>query len=132
MAHLSTKTHPIRGALWGLVLGIGLAFVLVFTTVIYLSLVPMLIVIAAAVVVGVLWGQFAPAKPPKEPEPVRVEQKPAPESSRFDDFTDTEAPTVTTSRADEMPPPPPPTAEQSASAPAGDRVDGDRDEPPTQ
>jgi hypothetical protein len=69
-------------------LGIGLAFVLVFTKVIYLSLVPILIVILAAIVVGILWGQFAPAKPPKDPEPVRVEQTPAPESSRFDDFTD--------------------------------------------
>lgn len=103
MAHLSTRTHPFRGALWGLMLGVGLALVLVLTTVIYLSLVPILIVIAAAIVVGILWGQFAPAKPPKDPEPVRVEQTPAPESSRFDDFTDREEDSTTTDNEDTEP-----------------------------
>jgi hypothetical protein len=88
MAHTTTTTHPIRGALWGLVLGVGLALVLVITKVIYLDLVPILVVLAATVVVGILWGQFAPATPPKGPEPVRVEQIHARESTRFDDFTD--------------------------------------------
>jgi hypothetical protein len=132
MAHLSKKTHPIRGALWGLMLGIGLAFVLVFTKVIYLSLVPILIVILAAIVVGILWGQFAPAKPPKDPEPVRVEQTPAPESSRFDDFTDTDAAIDAAPTDESVRPPPPPGTEPSPSDPTRQSIDRDPDAPTTQ
>jgi hypothetical protein len=58
----SLKRHPIRGFVWGLVLGLGVALILVNFAVIALgTLTPWVITLAFAVL-GVLWGLFAPAK----------------------------------------------------------------------
>jgi len=58
--------HPIRGALYGLLLGLGIALWLMLTGVIdLLDLVPSVIVVVAGVVVGIAWSMFAPAKKPK-------------------------------------------------------------------
>ena len=64
------KRHPIRGALWGLMMGIGVALILInFAVIAFGTIVPW-IVIGVFVVLGVLWGLFAPAKKPKgEPPP---------------------------------------------------------------
>jgi predicted lipid-binding transport protein (Tim44 family) len=59
---LVKKTHPIRGILWGLMMGLGLSIVLVLTKVIPLELVPMLIVLLVGTVLGTLWSVFGPAK----------------------------------------------------------------------
>ena len=86
MAETIKKTHPVRGVLWGLMFGIGLTLVLVFTKVISLDLTTMIIVTVVATVAGTLWSILGPAKAPKGPppaEPVAVEQT---EPSRFDDF----------------------------------------------
>ncbi len=88
MAETVKQTHPIRGLLWGIVFGIGLTFVLVFTKVISLDLTTMIIVFVAATVVGVLWSIVGPAKQPKgapPPDPVTVEQRTVP--ARTDDRT---------------------------------------------
>jgi hypothetical protein len=63
---LVKKTHPIRGILWGLMMGLGLSVVLVLTKVIPLDVVPMLIALALGAVAGTLWSIFGPAKRPKD------------------------------------------------------------------
>jgi hypothetical protein len=63
---LVKKTHPIRGILWGLMMGLGLSIVLVLTKVIPLDLVPMLLVLLVGTVAGTLWSIFGPAKHPKD------------------------------------------------------------------
>jgi hypothetical protein len=68
-AALVKKTHPIRGFLWGILFGLGLAIVLVVTGVIPLDLSQMAIVLVLGVALGVLWSLFGPAKPPRGPAP---------------------------------------------------------------
>lgn len=82
------RRHPIRGILWGLLIGIGLTVVLIVTKVISLDLTMMIIVVVLALLVSVLWSTLGPAKAPKGPPPATVTVAGAPESSRFDDFTD--------------------------------------------
>lgn len=79
------QNHPIRGMLWGLVLGIGLAIVLVLLKVISLDLTAMIIVVLVGTLVGAAWGMVGPARPPQGPAPTRRVPV-AHESSRFDDF----------------------------------------------
>ena len=62
---LVKKTHPIRGILWGLMMGLGLSIVLVLTKVIPLALGPMLIVLVLGTAAGTVWSIFGPAKRPK-------------------------------------------------------------------
>ncbi len=58
--------HPIRGALYGLMLGLGGAMWLTLAGVInLLDIVPTVIVVVAGIVIGILWSMFAPAKKPK-------------------------------------------------------------------
>lgn len=80
------KKHPVRGLLWGLVFGIGLTFVLVFTTIIELDLTIMIIVALVGTAVGVVWSMYGPAKAPKGPPPVERVVVQQTEPSRFDDF----------------------------------------------
>ncbi len=63
---LVKKTHPVRGILWGLMMGLGLSIVLVLTKVIPLDLVPMLIVLVLGTIVGTIWSIFGPAKHAKD------------------------------------------------------------------
>lgn len=71
-APLELQRHPIRAFFWALVLGLGLALVLIVTKVITLAIVSVVLVIAVVVVLGVLWGLFGPAKEPTGPRPVVV------------------------------------------------------------
>lgn len=58
--------YPIRGALWGLLLGLGAAiYSLLFGVFEISSIVGPVVVIAAGVVLGILWATLAPAKKPK-------------------------------------------------------------------
>ena len=95
------RKHPIRGLLWGLMFGIGLTLVLVFTTVISLDLTTMIIVAAVGTVIGVLWGMFGPAKAPKGPAPAPHRDPEPPAVSRFDDFNRTVAPAPVPEAIDE-------------------------------
>lgn len=88
LADITTiKRHPIRGLLWGILMGFGLTVVLIVTKVIDLQLSTMVIVTAASIVLGVVWGLTAPAKPVKGLPPAHLRRAPAPLlTSRFDDF----------------------------------------------
>ena len=61
--------HPIRGLLWGLVFGIGLAFALVFSTIIVFARQPVVITIAIGTLAGLLWSVLGPPRTPKSPSP---------------------------------------------------------------
>jgi hypothetical protein len=54
--------HPIRGAVWGLLLGIGVAIYLFIFRIVELSSTTFWIVVLVCIVLGVLWGRFGPAK----------------------------------------------------------------------
>lgn len=59
---LVRQTHAVRGVLWGLMLGVGLAIVAVLTTTIALDLFTMIIVVVVCAVLGAAWSLFGPAK----------------------------------------------------------------------
>lgn len=66
------RRHPIRGALWGLLLGIGIAiYAVLFALIPFGDWLPLLLLVLAGVGIGLLWAYFAPAKEPKDgpPEP---------------------------------------------------------------
>ena len=68
----TVRYHPIRGAVYGLLFGLGLALVLMVFKVLALS-VPILIALGLLfLVLGALWGRFAPARAPKNPPPARA------------------------------------------------------------
>ena len=120
MAEQVIKRHPIRGFIWGILFGLGLALIAIGQGYAALGTLPPFILVIVGIVVGTVWGLVAPAKQPKgEPprQPVPVEKV---EPSRFDDFTDpTPTGTPARRRADRgrrrttAPPPnhrPPPSA----------------------
>ncbi|HEX9978919.1 MAG TPA: hypothetical protein VGB41_09850 [Acidimicrobiia bacterium] len=74
------KRHPIRGAIWGLLFGAGLGLLLMVLSIVPLSIPTLIIYTAAATVVGILWGLFAPAKRPKGAARVATPPPPAPTS----------------------------------------------------
>lgn len=58
--------HPIRGAVYGLLLGFSAAvYLILFAVIAFGDWVPLIIVLAAGVIVGILWAYVAPAKQPK-------------------------------------------------------------------
>ena len=61
------KRHPIRGGIWGLIAGLGVAIALIGQAIIAAGTLTPWIITAAGLVVGVLWGMFGPAKKPKQP-----------------------------------------------------------------
>jgi len=64
------KRHPIRGILYGAMLGIGIAMYLVLFSVTPFEWATMAIVVGAGAVLGFVWGLFAPAKQVREmPQP---------------------------------------------------------------
>jgi hypothetical protein len=106
------KRHPIRGALWGIPLGMGVAVFLVIYKVIGFDsitavTIKLVLVVIAAMALGALWGMFGPAKKPKgaplaaatdapppppdapppapEEPPVGAEDEPAPAADSADD-----------------------------------------------
>ena len=76
MAEQITKRHPIRGFIWGIFFGLGLALIAIGQGYAALGTLPPLILVIVGIVVGTLWGIYAPAKKPKgepPPEPLPVE-----------------------------------------------------------
>lgn len=79
-----TKRHPIRGFIYGIVFGLGLMLLAVGQGWAALGTWPPFILFVVGLVVGTLWGLYAPAKAPKgDPPPERVEVTTS-ETSRFD------------------------------------------------
>ena len=70
------KRRPIRGALWGLLLGIGATALLMMYSVIALGTLTPWLVLAGFVVLGILWGLFGPAKRTRDLPPSRVRSVP--------------------------------------------------------
>jgi hypothetical protein len=62
MPEPTVKRRPIRGFLWGLVAGLGLAFILINFAVIALGTLTPWVVTLAVGILGVLWGLFGPAR----------------------------------------------------------------------
>jgi hypothetical protein len=65
------KPHPIRGVLWGLVMGIGAAALAIILKIIPFELTWALIVLGGGILLGILWSTLGPAKKPKGDPPWR-------------------------------------------------------------
>ena len=73
MAVREVKKRPVRGGVWGLFLGLGLALLLIAYNVIALGTLTPYVVLVLGIVVGVLWGVYGPAKGSDEP-PEEIER----------------------------------------------------------
>jgi|GEM_PF-1245101 len=90
MAATSTSTvrsrRPIRGAIWGILLGLGLAAIFVGQKIVSLDSAMPWILLVIGIVAGILWGMVGPAKkpagrPPREINRDGVEPEPSSEGS---------------------------------------------------
>jgi len=93
MAETHVKRYPIRGALYGLLLGLAVWYFLQFefATFGFDSIAGVgtraAIVVVAGMVLGVIWAYVAPARKPKDaaptapPEPDSAPDAPAPEAA---------------------------------------------------
>lgn len=59
------QTHPVRGVIWGLLLGLGLALVAIVTRTVVLGWIPVVLLVVVGTAVGLAWGLFGPAKAAK-------------------------------------------------------------------
>lgn len=73
MATQTVQRHPLRGAAYGTLLGIGVAIYLVLFAITPFRISTLVIVIVVTAIVGALWGAFAPAKRPPLGSPAAVE-----------------------------------------------------------
>lgn len=75
------KRHPVRGFLYGIFFGLGLALVVIGQSWAALGTWPPFIVLIVGIIVGTLWATFGPAKAPKGPPPAgaTLADEPAPE-----------------------------------------------------
>ncbi len=80
MAETVLHRHPVRGALWGLVFGIGVSLLLMVFSIVPLSIPNLIIYTAIVLVLSVLWSFFAPAKKPAGAAPMESTPPPAPMS----------------------------------------------------
>jgi len=69
MAETVLHRHPVRGALWGLVFGVGVTLLLMVFSIVPLSIPNLIISTAIIVAVSIAWSLFAPAKKPVGPPP---------------------------------------------------------------
>ena len=68
------KAHPIRGILWGLLMGLGATVVAILLKIIPLDLVWAVLVLAGGILLGILWSTLGPAKKPKGDPPWHADQ----------------------------------------------------------
>lgn len=61
----SIKRHPVRGAIWGVILGLGLALIAIGQSWAALGTWPPFVFLLAGIVIGIAWSTFGPAKPVK-------------------------------------------------------------------
>lgn len=81
MSTTTTKRHPIRGILWGILMGIGLAITAIGMKWAAIGTNGPFLFFGIGLVVSVAWSLFGPAKAPKGPPPVAdVEPDPEPET----------------------------------------------------
>ena len=77
MAEPTLQRHPIRGFIWGLITGVGVALLLMVFTVIPLSIPTLGIYAGVSAVLGALWGSFGPPKKPAGSAPTAAPPPPA-------------------------------------------------------
>ena len=83
MAETQTKRYPVRGALYGLLIGLGAAYLLYFQFAVFGFdslggvITRFVAIIVGGIVVGILWSYVAPARKPKEHAPVAIDTPPA-------------------------------------------------------
>ena len=82
MATQTVQRHPLRGAAYGLLLGIGVAIYLVLFAITPFRWSTVAIVAVAVAALGALWGAFAPVKRP---------EKGSPEDMAMKEYAETEA-----------------------------------------
>ncbi len=74
--------HPVRGVLWGLLLGLGIAiYMVLFAVIPFGDWLPLLLCVLAGVAIGVAWAYFAPPKKPKGPPPAAETESEADDST---------------------------------------------------
>jgi multisubunit Na+/H+ antiporter MnhB subunit len=78
MAETTLTRHPIRGFIWGLITGAGVALLLMVFSVIPLSIPTLGIYTGVSALLGALWGSFAPPKKPKGVAPTPPPAAPGP------------------------------------------------------
>ncbi|MGI9623168.1 MAG: hypothetical protein ACR2PK_10060, partial [Acidimicrobiales bacterium] len=61
--------HPIRGAMYGISTGIGVAMYLVLFSVTPFRWETIIVILVLGMILGALWGSLAPAKKPEGPAP---------------------------------------------------------------
>ena len=104
------KPHPIRGILWGLIMGIGAAAIAILLKIIPFELVWALIVLGGGILLGILWSTLGPAKKPKGEPPWR----PAEEVTSRPDWDAGAGAAVTTTPARRRTPPHPAARRRTA------------------
>lgn len=67
MATREVEKRPLRGALWGLLLGVGVTLLLIAYNVVALGTLPPYVVVVVGILAGIAWGTLGPAKASDEP-----------------------------------------------------------------
>ena len=82
MMQTQLQRHPVRGAIWGFILGLGIAIYLTFVwPVIGLDDVAMVaikwaLIVGGVMLLSILWGLFGPPRKPKGQATAYIEQAP--------------------------------------------------------
>ena len=79
MPESTVKRHPIRGVLWGVLMGIGLAVTAIGMKRAAVGTNAPFVFFAIGLVISVAWSLFGPAKAPKGPAPAEPAAEPDPE-----------------------------------------------------
>jgi hypothetical protein len=94
-APTTTKKHPIRGFLYGIPFGLGLAMIAIGQKWAALGTWPPVLIFVIGVLASMAWGMFGPAKAPKGDAPsaaptatVEPDPEPEPESAPDPEPTD--------------------------------------------
>lgn len=116
------KRRPIRGALWGLLLGIGVTALLIMYSVIAVGTLTPWVVLLAFIVLGVLWGLFGPAKRTRDLPPSRVHAVPTATTAPGKASREADA---SSEEADELPADPFAAGSEAGGADAAEPEDAD-------
>ena len=106
-ADAHVRYHPIRGAVYGLLFGFGLALLLMVFKVLALS-VPVIVVLSIVfAVLGGLWGRFAPPRAAKDQRPTTIVEPEMASATATAPATPTPAPSPSPAPEAEANPAPP-------------------------